>query len=157
MPGRVARRDERWAERFRGDAGWAAAGLIVAMLLASGCGKARGPDRYPVAGTVTLGGQPLPDGEVYFRIPSTGSIEVLPVKDGSFEGLAAAGRHRVEIYRFEQPQPTAEQLAGLDEMARVLARERRNLIPAAFNARSALEADVRPDQANRFEFSLPGR
>jgi hypothetical protein len=157
MPGRVARRDERLAERFRGDAGWAAAGLIVAMLLASGCGKARGPDRYPVAGTVTLGGQPLPDGEVYFRIPSTGAIEVLPVKEGSFEGLAAAGRHRVEIYRFEQPQPTAEQLAGLDEMARVLASERRNLIPAAFNARSALEADVRPDHANRFEFSLPGR
>ncbi len=157
MAGLVARRDERLAESFRGAAGRAAAGFVVAMLLASGCGKARGPDRYPVAGTVTLGGQPLPDGEVYFRIPSTGAIEVLPVKDGSFEGLAAAGRHRVEIYRFEQPQPTEAVLAGLDEMAKVLAKAKRNLIPAAYNTGSTLEADVRPDQANRLEFSLPGR
>jgi hypothetical protein len=136
---------------------WAAAGLAMAVLLTAGCGSSQGPARYPVAGTVTLGGQPLPDGEVYFRVPATGGIDVFPVKAGAFAGMAVAGRHRVEIYRFEQPQPTAEQLAGLDEMARVLASERHNLIPAAYNARSGLEADVRPDQANQFEFSLSGR
>lgn len=157
MPGTSAPREDRLAESFWGDAGWAVAGLVVAVLLAGGCGKARGPARYPVAGTVSLGGRPLPDGEVYFRIPSTGGIEVLPVKDGSFEGLAAAGRHRVEIYRFEQPQPTEADLAGLDEMAKVLAKAKRNLIPAAYNTGSTLQADVGPDQANRFEFSLPGR
>ena len=129
----------------------------MAVLLTAGCGSSQGPARYPVAGTVALAGKPLPDGEVYFRVPATGGIDVFPVKAGAFAGMAVAGRHRVEIYRFEQPQPTEAELAGLDEMAKVHAKAKRNLIPTAYNTGSTLEADVRPDQANRFEFSLPGR
>ncbi|MCE9630179.1 MAG: hypothetical protein K8S94_05600 [Planctomycetia bacterium] len=109
-----------------------------------------------MTGTISLDGRPLPDGEVYFRIPATGVIEVLPVKDGSFEGLAAAGRHRIEIYRFEQPRPTEAELAGMDPMQRAHATAKRNVIADKYNIASTLEADVQPGQANHFAFELVG-
>lgn len=126
------------------------------LLVVAGCTADRGPPKHPVSGTVSLAGRPMPDGEVYFRMPATGAIEVFPVKAGAFQGTAAAGRHRVEVYRFELPTPTEAELARMDPMARVLAMEKKNLIPAAYNTRSALEADVGPGQPNRFEFALAG-
>lgn len=105
---------------------------------------------------MTLTGKPMPDGEVYFRMPATGAIEVFPVKDGAFRGTAAAGRHRVEIYRFEQLHPTAAKLEKMDPMARALANEKKNLLPPEYNTRSTLEAEVEPGEPNRFAFSVGG-
>ena len=129
---------------------------VIVMLLLAGCSGSTGPAKHRVSGTVSLGGKPMPDGEVYFRLPATGAIEVFPVKAGAFGGAAAAGRHRIEIYRFEQPKPTAAELEKMDPMARVLATEKKNLIPAGYNTRSALEADVQPGEPNRFEFAVGG-
>jgi hypothetical protein len=129
---------------------------VVMPLLLAGCSASTGPAKHRVSGTVSLGGKPMPDGEVYFRLPATGAIEVFAVKAGAFGGAAAAGRHRIEIYRFEQPKPTAAELEKMDPMARVLATEKKNLIPAGYNTRSTLEADVQPGEPNRFEFAVGG-
>ena len=129
---------------------------VVMPLLLAGCAASTGPAKHRVSGTVSLGGKPMPDGEVYFRLPATGAIEVFSVKAGAFGGAAAAGRHRIEIYRFEQPKPTAAELEKMDPMARVLATEKKNLIPAGYNTRSTLEADVQPGEPNRFEFAVGG-
>lgn len=138
---------------------WPLAGLIAGAclaILAAGCSGQPGPPKHRVSGTVSLAGKPMPDGEVYFRMPSTGAIEVFSVKAGAFKGAAAAGRHRVEIYRFEQPTPTAAELEKMDPMARALATEKKNLLPPEYNTRSTLEADVQPGEPNRFEFALGG-
>jgi hypothetical protein len=129
---------------------------VIVMLLLAGCSGSTGPAKHRVSGTVSLGGKPMPDGEVYFRMPATGAIEVFAVKAGAFGGAAAAGRHRIEIYRFEQPKPTLAELEKMDPMARVLATEKKNLIPAGYNTRSTLEADVQPGEPNRFEFAVGG-
>lgn len=128
----------------------------AAILVLAGCSSSQGPPKHPVSGTVSLDGRPMPDGEVYFRIPATGAIEVFPVKDGAFEGAAAAGRNRVEIYRFEQPSPAQAELARMDPMERAQATAKRNVIPDDYGVRSTLEADVQPGRANRFEFALRG-
>lgn len=137
---------------------WPLAGLIAGgcIALLAGCSGQPGPPKHRVSGTVSLAGKPMPDGEVYFRIPATGAIEVFAVKAGAFRGAAAAGRHRVEIYRLEQPKPTAAELEKMDPMARALATEKKNLLPAEYSTRSTLEADVQPGQPNRFEFTLGG-
>lgn len=138
---------------------WPQAGLIAGgciALLVAGCSGQPGAPKHRVSGTVSLAGKPMPDGEVYLRMPATGAIEVFAVKAGAFRGAAAAGRHRVEIYRFEQPKPTPAELEKMDPMARALATEKKNLLPAEYNIRSTLEADVQPGQPNRFEFALGG-
>ena len=129
---------------------------VIVMLLLAGCSGSMGPAKHRVSGTVSLGGKPMTDGEVYFRLPATGAIEVFSVKAGAFGGAAAAGRYRVEIYMFEQPKPTAAELEKMDPMARVLATEKKNLIPAGYNTRSTLEADVQQGEPNRFEFAVGG-
>lgn len=130
---------------------------VVTALLVAGCSESQGPAKHRVSGIVSLAGKPMPDGEVYFRMPATGAIEVFPVKAGAFQGAAAAGRHRVEIYRFQQPQLTLAELERMDPMAKALATEKKNLLPAEYNTRSSLEADVQPGQQNRFEFALGGK
>jgi len=129
---------------------------MAALLLLTGCSGPKGSVKHRVSGTVSLAGKPMPDGEVYFRMPATGAIEVFQVKAGAFRGVVAAGRHRVEIYRFEQTEPTAAELEKMDPMARALATEKKNLIPAEYNTRSTLEAEVAPGGTNRFEFAVGG-
>ena len=64
---------------------------VIVPLLLAGCSGSMGPTKHRVSGTVSLGGKPMPDGEVYFRLPATGAIEVFSVKAGAFGGAAAAG------------------------------------------------------------------
>src|SRR5262245_5381908 len=56
--------------------------LSGTLLLATGCGDPAARP-VPVEGTVTLEGQPVADGEVYFKTPGL-VPEVLPVRDGRF-------------------------------------------------------------------------
>ena len=74
--------------------------LLSLALVAGGCsrGGQPGPKRYPVSGTVTMDGQPFQDGEARFVTVSQGLIDVLPIKDGRFSGMAAGGDRRVEFY-----------------------------------------------------------
>src|SRR6516225_9663542 len=72
--------------------------LALALGVLSGCGPS-GPRRVPVSGTVTLEGQPLRQGEIYFKTPGAGTPpEILAVVDGKFAGEVTVGKKRVEVW-----------------------------------------------------------
>ena len=58
------------------------------------------PKRFPVSGTVTLDGQPLAEGVIYFKTIEKGSSEPCDIHGGDFKGQAEAGDRRVEICQF---------------------------------------------------------
>ena len=75
----------------------------LALVCAVGCGASSGLDKVVVSGTVTLDGQPIPNGEIRF-IPApgtTGPVSGGPIKDGAYvakgKGGVPLGEHTVEI------------------------------------------------------------
>lgn len=77
--------------------------LAVAISSGAGCGKTTGLDKVVVHGTVTLDGQPIPNGEIRF-VPAPGTAGPIsggPIKDGAYvaegRGGVPLGEHKVEI------------------------------------------------------------
>lgn len=77
--------------------------LALLAVISIGCGQSSDLDKVVVRGTVTLDGQPIPNGELRF-IPTggtKGSISGGPIKDGAYvaqgRGGVPVGEHRVEI------------------------------------------------------------
>ncbi len=123
-----------------------AALLAVALGLsaAAGCGPVE-PKPVPVSGTVTLDGQPLADGFLYFKTMETGGLERFDVSGGTFQGTALPGNRRVEVI---VNQPKMVVIDG----ARVEVPD--NIIDPKFNLESGLIADVTPDGPNKFTFEV---
>lgn len=126
------------------------------LLVVVGCGKSAG-DRVGISGTVTFDGQPVQSGSISFRPsestrgPSAGAAIV----DGAFVVPAdkgvAAGQYRVEILgtrktgrSFNDPVFGA---TDVDEQ----------YIPARYNNRSELTADIRADNSNLLHFDLKSK
>jgi len=121
--------------------GWVGVGLLAL----GGCGQ-KGPASYPVFGTVTLDGQPIPEGRISF-IPEGGKAapDSGPIQNGKFQLRVKADRHRVEI--------TADRPTGkIDPVMGMAPRE--CYIPACYNSQSILTAEVKPDGPNQFTFEL---
>src|SRR5437660_1361135 len=70
--------------------------ISLGLLAVTGCGKS-GPQVVPVSGTVTLDGEPLAEGFLYFKTIETGALERFDIKNGEFKGKAQVGTRRVEI------------------------------------------------------------
>ena len=69
--------------------------LAVGAVFISGCNN--GPKHYPVAGTVTLDGVPLSDGEIiFFPIPD-GPPDSGLLEDGTFSLMCLPGEKRVQV------------------------------------------------------------
>jgi hypothetical protein len=129
--------------------------LLTSILPAAGCsrsGRAE-PKRYPVSGTVTLDGQPLREGRVAFVTVSQGLIDAVPIKDGRFSGMAAAGSQRIEFY-FIKEVPYAE--SGYKPMPGETppATVKMQMLPAHLNTESMLTANVEPEGKTEFTFEL---
>jgi len=129
--------------------------LLTSILPAAGCSRGGQikPKRYPVSGTVTLDGQPLSEGRVAFVTVSQGLIDAVPIKDGRFSGMAAAGSQRVEFY-FIKEVPYAE--SGYKPMPGETppATVKMQMLPAHLNTESTLTANVEPEGKNEFTFEL---
>jgi hypothetical protein len=123
-----------------------AALLAVALGLsaAAGCGPAE-PKPVPVSGTVTLDGQPLADGFVYFKSPQTGGLERFEIAGGAFQGMALPGTRRVEVIS-NRPKSVVIDGAKVDVPD--------NIIDPKFNLDSGLTADVTPGGPNTFTFEV---
>lgn len=122
--------------------------LAICVALA-GCGATTGqpePERFPVQGTVSLDGKPLPSGVIYFKTIATGAIDAADIKDGKFEGKAQAGDRRVEISAYETVPPQGN--GPMD------APTQRNTIPPQYNLESKLTAQVNREGPNQFTFDL---
>src|SRR5687767_7064689 len=61
-------------------------GLIGLASLGCGPGNLEDRPQGDVSGSVTLDGNPMPEGEIYFVKVADGVNEMLPVKDGKFSG-----------------------------------------------------------------------
>ncbi len=123
-------------------------------VLICGCGHSKKElPTYGVSGTVNLDGKPLAEGEIYFVTKETGQIDIVPVKDGKFEGDAKAGSRRVEIraYNIETPKPPADMPDLKMEPTKT------NYLPAKYNTNSTLTADVSADKPNEFTFDLASK
>ena len=132
-------------------------GLLVAAL--AGCGDA-GPDRAPIAGQVTVGGQSLAKGRILFTpvAPNQGPVASAAVTDGKYsipqlEG-PVVGPNRVEV--------EAELNLGfaIDDEAAFAKRGGRplpaNPIPPQYNRDSKLTVEVNAGDENSFNVTIPG-
>lgn len=121
---------------------------VVSLCCAAlGCGGrlTDEPERVPVSGTVSYGGQPIDEGEIRF-VPTKGTeapVSSAPIKVGAYtanvKGGVPIGTHRVEI-RAYRPQAGAstEEVPG---MAPGQAPQEQ-YIPAKYNSASTLELAV---------------
>ena len=72
-----------------------AVALFACAVLNVGCDH--GPKHYRVAGTVTLDGTPVPDGEIIFFPSEGGPPDCGPIEAGAFAFDCVAGSKRVQI------------------------------------------------------------
>ncbi len=129
--------------------------LLTLALMAGGCsqGGRPGPNRYPVSGTVTMDGEPCRDGEARFVTVSQGLIDVLPIKEGRFSGMAAGGDRRVEFYLIKEV-PFAESGYKLMSGETLPTTVKVQKLPAHLNTESTFTATVAVEGKNEFTFEL---
>lgn len=91
--------------------------LAMVAVIATGCGKKSGPDRFAVRGGVTFAGQPVPRGTIVFEPDQAqgnrGPVSVIPIIDGSYDSRALArpgplaGPLVVRVTGYPAPDPAA--------------------------------------------------
>lgn len=140
------------------------AGLVAAMLV-SGCGRrTEGPPRVAASGTVTLDGEPLPEGVIRF-VPigeTKGPKASTTIEEGTFAFPKnygpVPGTHRIEIEATEADLPDPDDEAAVQ--AHLATRKQRKpaaRIPPAYNQHSELTEEISPAGTNEFRFDLVSR
>jgi hypothetical protein len=128
--------------------------LLIAVLAPAGCSD--GLPFGDVRGEVTLDGKPLKEGVVRFA-PTDGKTPTASalIADGQFRERVPAGTHRVEISAPKLPKgfDSSKQLkrGTVDENVPL-----EELIPARYNARSELTAEVKKG-TNDLRFDLTSK
>jgi hypothetical protein len=128
--------------------------LLAAISLAAllGCSQTK---RMPIEGTVSLDGQPLEKGSIAFRpLPgTTGPTAGATIANGKFaivpSGGPFAGNFVVEV---SNVRPTGQKVHS--PRTGGLVDERSESLPARYNSRSELRAEVTANGPNQFEFAL---
>lgn len=128
------------------------AGAIVILCLAFtvGCGGSGRVEakKYPVTGTVTVDGQPLVDGMIYFKDIAAGASDSAEIKNGQFTGQAEAGKRRVEIFAYT---------TQTSDMGGTVSETKVNTLPPRFNAESTLSEEVKAEGTNTYKFEVSSR
>lgn len=126
--------------------------LLAIVFSAGGCSRSGPPlqKMVPVSGTITLDGNPLPDGLVSFVSPQEGRFETFPVKEGKFAGKAELGVRTVDIIAFRDFQAPAAGNGGKSPPKPT----RENYLPAKYSMNSPLRAQVTDAGQNVFNFEL---
>ena len=119
-----------------------------------GCGG-DSSGRQPVAGMITLKGQPLAEGTISFASKAM-APEIFSgalIKEGRFTVPAHAGLlPGAYIVRISAPQGGAVAAEAAPGVSGPPAKE---LVPPEFNAASKLEFQVQPGGKNQFELNIP--
>lgn len=124
--------------------------------LAQGCGGAKEVGLVTVEGVVTLNGAPLPDANVVFR-PTKGRPSIGKTDEKGryqlayLEGRPGAlpGAHQVSISTFVEPNS--------DSSDPLLQKGRPEQVPANYNVRTTLVADLSADGNAVQDFTLESR
>ncbi|MBA2114515.1 hypothetical protein [Bremerella alba] len=95
---------------------------ILTVTATLGCSGpvTEGPDRFPLSGTVTYKGAPLPAGKIYFepdgRKDNSGPMVTAEIKDGKYETPVGkgtvGGAHRVRIDGYDAKNVTEHNPLG---------------------------------------------
>jgi hypothetical protein len=119
--------------------------LCLLALPVAGCGPS-GPETYPVSGTVTWNGGPLPEGHIVFD-PVDGSVapDAGKIENGKFELQAQPGEKRVEI-------DATRESGEVDPVMHAAPREA--YIPSKYNSETILKATVTAGGDNTFTSAL---
>lgn len=119
--------------------------LGCALLAALGC-QEKPPPTYPVSGSVTFKGQPLPDGTIMFVGDDGKTSDPAPISQGKYTAQATAGIKKVQI-RATRIKPGGAK----DAMGAAVPED---YLPAKYNTETTLRAEVAPGAANVFDFTL---
>lgn len=135
--------------------------MTVVGLMAIGCSGGGGDDkpREPVSGTVTLDGQPLPEGVIHF-LPAGGAGEAIAsatgkIENGRFsiprEQGPVPGSYKVSIGHTDQPEGRVK--IDLKKIAKKAAGAK-ELIPAKYNSQTTLKAEIPKGGKSDLNFPL---
>jgi hypothetical protein len=131
--------------------------IVVSALLGTGCMKGGGaPSREAVSGTVSFDGRPLKRGTIQFQPASQadGVMAVGAISDGRFDipGYVgpAPGKYGVAIYNQDDSAPAPGEMPGPPKAKKTAGEP----IPARYNTKTVLTAEVTPGGPNRFTFDL---
>jgi hypothetical protein len=118
--------------------------LLLGFMGVAGCGGSDEFERFPIDGTITLDGAPLKSGRITFIAAGQGASSSAEVAEGAFhlggsDGLSP-GPYRIEIFSI---QPTGKKVPSAED-PQTLVDETINLIPAKYNVRTELKAEVPP-------------
>lgn len=124
-------------------------GVAAAVGLLIGCDGGGGPATAPVTGEVTFDGTPVADGRVLMRkVEGDGKAFSGEIKNGAYSLEAEPGTMAVEITasrpvpgKFDRSNGTPEPVGEM-------------YVPAKYNARTTLKAEVTAGGGNRFPFEL---
>jgi hypothetical protein len=126
-------------------------GVLYGLLTWVGCGPLvgcgdPGPKTYPVSGSVTLDGQPLAEGDIYFfPLDPNVSADAGKITGGQFALRAKAGTMRVEIRATRVVPGRRTPMGG---------PVREESLPSRYNKGTELRAEVAAGGYNQFHFAL---
>ncbi|HCO25588.1 MAG: hypothetical protein CME31_22015 [Gimesia sp.] len=128
-------------------------GFFVSLV---GCGGASdAPVTYPVSGNVTLDGEPLTEGDIIFRDASGKAASAAgKIENGAYSLTATAGKKSVVITATKEI-PGKTVVGGAPDEPPVPAVEQ--YLPAEYNEKTTLEADVSDSGSNEFSFELKSK
>ena len=132
--------------------------LLAGLFLAIGCGP-RGPARYEVSGTVTLGGEMLDEGIIDFiPMENQGSKTGARIVNGEYQvpkdkGLMV-GKYKVSIVAGDGSQTSGKGEPGAAKPGFVPGGER---IPPEYNEKSDKVVEIKEEGPNRFDYTIPKR
>jgi len=127
---------------------------LLSLIILASCGHGDRPEIGYVTGKVTLDGEPLPKAVVFFRPQAGGRTSVgITKEDGSYEMTyigttlgAKVGKHDVRITTGGDAVDASGKNYYQPEM-----------LPAKYNDKTELSADVAPGDNPPFNWELVGR
>ncbi len=124
---------------------------LLTMIVGCPAGSG-GPATYSVSGTVKFDGQPVKTGDIQFEPETPGQApDAGQIVNGSYTLKAKAGKKKVKITASRDiPGKTTKGAMGED----IVAKE--DFIPANYNSKTELTAEVKASGTNSFNFELKG-
>ena len=132
---------------------WFAGAVLSCILMISGCGGAAGPKvapTAPVSGTVNVDGKPIEDGDITFLLEGFGP-NILPVKDGKFDGKANVGENSVQIRAYKKGEPIMMNGQPFGEPPK------ENFVAAEFNDKTTLKQKIEAAGSKDLKFDVTSK
>jgi hypothetical protein len=108
--------------------------LVLAMLFLAGCG---GTSTVPITGSVTLNGEPIPEGYIAFVPQGPGPGAGSAIVNGKYSLVVPPGKNRVQVTASKKMPLPRGQVGMYGEKEEV-----RQYIPGRYNSETTLEATV---------------